>query len=69
MGYPAIAKSMEEFDRRFDDGEDVHELIDISKAKIIRYGKMVCITLNMPKDLINELNSIKKVIGVGRKVH
>jgi len=25
-----IAKSTEEFDRRFDDGEDIHDLIDIS---------------------------------------
>ncbi|MBW1796322.1 MAG: hypothetical protein JRJ38_18210 [Deltaproteobacteria bacterium] len=29
-------KSTEEFDRQFDDGEDVHDLIDMSKSKIIR---------------------------------
>jgi len=33
------ANSTEEFDRRFDDGEDIHDLIDISKAKIVRHGE------------------------------
>ena len=40
-----FAKSTEEFDRRFDEGEDVHDLIDITKATIIRHGKKVRITL------------------------
>ena len=28
-----MAKSTEEFDRRFDDGEDIHDLVDMEKAK------------------------------------
>jgi len=34
MAKKKIANSTEEFDRRFDDGEDIHDLIDLSKAKI-----------------------------------
>jgi hypothetical protein len=36
MSTNKIAKSSEEFDRRFDKGEDIHDLIDITKANIIR---------------------------------
>ena len=39
-----MAKSEEDFDRRFDDGEDIHDPIDISKVRIIRHGKKVLIT-------------------------
>jgi hypothetical protein len=38
-------KNTEEFDRRFDDGEDIHDLVDMSKAKIARHGRKVRITL------------------------
>ena len=34
-----LAKTTQEFDRRFDEGEDIHNLVDMSKAKVIRYGK------------------------------
>ena len=34
------AKSAQEFDRRFDNGEDIHDLINISDAKIMRPGKI-----------------------------
>ncbi len=37
MAKKKIANRTEEFDRRFDDGEDIHDLIDMSKAKIIRH--------------------------------
>jgi len=30
-----LAKNNKEFDRRFDSGEDIHDLIDMSKATII----------------------------------
>jgi len=33
------ANSTEEFDRRFDDGEAIHDLTDISKANIVRHGE------------------------------
>jgi hypothetical protein len=61
-----IAKSTEEFDRRFDDGEDIHDLIDISEAKIIRHGKKVRITLDVAEELIKEIDRIRESIGVDR---
>jgi len=61
-----IAKSTEEFDRRFDDGEDIHELIDISKAKIVRHGRKVRITLDMAEELVREIDNIRDTIGVDR---
>ena len=42
-----MAKSTEEFDRQFDDGEDIHEPIDISKAKIVHHGKKILIALDV----------------------
>jgi len=41
MSKKKLAENTEEFDRRFDDGEDVHDLIDMKNAKIIRHGKRV----------------------------
>jgi biotin operon repressor len=32
MKRKTTGKSSEEFDRRFDSGEDIHELIDMSRA-------------------------------------
>ncbi len=61
-----IAKNTEEFERRFDDGEDIHDLIDMSKAKIIRHGKKVRITLDVAEELVNEIDRIRKSIGVDR---
>ena len=61
-----IAKTAEEFDRRFDEGEDIHDLIDISKAKIIRHGKKIRITLDVAEDLVNEIDKIRESIGVDR---
>jgi hypothetical protein len=61
------ANSTEEFDRRFDDGEDIHDLIDISKAKIIRHGgKKIRITLDMAEELVKEIDGIRDTIGVDR---
>jgi len=59
-------KSTKEFDRRFDDGEDIHDLIDMSKAKIIRHGKKVRITLDVAEELVKEIDRIRKNIGVDR---
>lgn len=36
MSRKKLAKSAKEFDRRFDEGEDIHDLIDTSEAKILR---------------------------------
>ncbi|MDQ7837680.1 MAG: CopG family transcriptional regulator [Thermodesulfobacteriota bacterium] len=60
------ASSVEEFDRRFDEGEDIHHLIDMSKARIIRHGKKVRITLDVAEELVNEIDRIRENIGVDR---
>lgn len=61
-----VAKSAEEFDRRFNEGEDIHDLIDMSKAKIVRYGKKVRITLDIAEGLLQEIDRIRNEIGVDR---
>lgn len=66
MAKKKLIKSTEEFDRRFDEGEDIHNLIDMSKAKIIRHGKKVRITLDVAEELVNEIDRIRESIGVDR---
>ena len=61
-----IAESAKEFDRRFDEGEDFHDLIDVSKANIIRHGKKVRITLDIAEGLLQEIDRIQNEIGVDR---
>ncbi len=60
------AKDTNEFDRRFDAGEDIHELLDMSKASVVRHGKKVRITLDIAESLVNEIDEIRKRIGVDR---
>ncbi|MBI5101240.1 MAG: CopG family transcriptional regulator [Nitrospirae bacterium] len=60
------AKTAEEFDKRFDEGEDIHNLIDMSKATVIRHGKKVRITLDIAESLVNDIDDIRKEIGVDR---
>jgi len=66
MAKNKIAKNTEEFERRFDDGEDIHDFIDMSKARIIRHGKKVRITLDVAEELVNEIDRIRESIGVDR---
>ncbi|MCF8039262.1 MAG: CopG family transcriptional regulator [Desulfohalobiaceae bacterium] len=61
-----LAKSTEEFDDRFDQGEDIHDLLDMSKAKISHPGKKVRITLDVAEDLVKEIDRIRGRIGVDR---
>ena len=61
-----LAKSTQEFDKRFDAGEDIHDLIDMSKAKIVRHGKKVRLTLDVAESLVNEIDEIRQRIGVDR---
>ena len=61
-----IAETAEEFDRRFDNGEDIHDLVDMSKAKIVRHGKKVRITLDVAEDLVNDIDQVREKIGVDR---
>jgi hypothetical protein len=66
MNANKFAKSVEEFDRRFDEGEDIHDLVDMTKAKIIRHGKKVRITIDIAEELIYEIDQIRQSIGVDR---
>jgi hypothetical protein len=61
-----LATSSVEFDRRFDSGEDIHDLIDMSKATVIRQGKKVRITLDVAESLVRDIDEIRKRIGVDR---
>ncbi len=60
------AKTAAEFDRRFDEGEDIHDIADLSKAKITYPGKKVRITLDVPQVLVNEIDNLRQRIGVDR---
>ena len=66
MNKNKYAKNIEEFDRRFDDGEDIHDLVDLTEAKIIRHGKKVRITLDIAEELVQEIDYIRQSIGVDR---
>jgi hypothetical protein len=61
-----LAKSAAEFDRRFDKGEDIHDIVDLSKAKITRPGRKVRITLDMPETLVRDIDDVRERIGVDR---
>jgi len=61
-----LAKNSKEFDKRFDSGEDIHDLIDLSKATVIRQGKKVRITLDVAESLVKDIDDIRKRIGVDR---
>jgi hypothetical protein len=66
MKKKGLAKSASEFDRRFDAGEDIHDLIDMEKAKVIRRVKKVRLTIDVAESLVNELDEIRQKIGVDR---
>jgi len=66
MSKNKYAQSTDEFDRRFDEGEDIHDLIDMNKAKIIRHGRKVRITLDIAEQLVQEIDQIRQGIGVDR---
>ena len=66
MNKKKLAKNTEELDRRFDDGEDVHDLIDMRKAKTIRHGKRVHVTLDIAETLVQDIDQIRESIGVDR---
>ena len=60
------AKSAQEFDKRFDEGEDIHDLIQMSEANIVRHGKKVRVTLDIAEGLLQEIDHIRNKIGVDR---
>jgi len=61
-----LAKTAEEFDRRFDEGEDITDLIDISKAVVTRGDKKVRLTIDVSASLVQEIDDIRMRIGVDR---
>ena len=61
-----IAESAREFDRRFNEGEDIHDLMDISKASVVRHGKKVRITLDIAEELVRDIDRIRHRIGIDR---
>ncbi|MFQ5456616.1 MAG: type II toxin-antitoxin system BrnA family antitoxin [Nitrospirota bacterium] len=61
-----LAKNSMEFDQRFDSGEDILDLIDISKAKLVHHGKKVRITIDIAESLVKEIDDIRQQIGVDR---
>jgi len=62
----AFAKNNEELDRRFDEGEDIHQIVDMSKVKITRPGKKIRLTLDVSESLVRDLDDIRNRIGVDR---
>jgi hypothetical protein len=61
-----LAKNNEEFDARFDKGEDIHDLIDMTEATIEKPGRKVRVTLDISYSLLKEIDDIRKSIGVDR---
>lgn len=66
MKKKTLSKSSLEFDRRFDSGEDIHDLIDMSRATVIHHGKKVRITIDIAESLVKDIDDIRKKIGVDR---
>ena len=66
MSKKKFAKNNEEFDQRFDQGEDIHGLIDLSKAVVSKPNKRVRITLDISRSLVEEIDQIRQSIGVDR---
>ncbi len=60
------AANADEFDRRFDAGEDITDLIDISKARVSHPGRKVRITLDIAESLVRDIDAIRDRIGVDR---
>jgi len=56
----------EEFDRRFDEGEDISEFLDIKKAYRPNLGQRR-VNVDLPNWMIDTLDSEAKRIGVTRQ--
>jgi hypothetical protein len=66
MNKPMPAMTNKEFDQRFDDGEDIHSLIDLSQAVITKPGKKCRITVDVSQPLVDAIDRIRHQIGVDR---
>ncbi|OPX98514.1 MAG: hypothetical protein A4E60_03036 [Syntrophorhabdus sp. PtaB.Bin047] len=60
------AATADEFDRRFDAGEDITDLIDLSRARVSHPGRKVRITLDIAESLVRDIDAIRDRIGVDR---
>ena len=54
-------KSAEEFDRRFNEGEDIHDLIQIRKRTSSVMGRKVRVTLDIAEGLLQEIGIRNKI--------
>ncbi|MBU4462819.1 MAG: CopG family transcriptional regulator [Proteobacteria bacterium] len=61
-----LAETTDEFDKRFDAGEDVTDLIDLSKDRITRSNRKMRITLDIAESLVRDIDTIREKIGVDR---
>jgi hypothetical protein len=66
MAKKRLAETTEEFDKRFDAGEDITDLIDMSRARITRSSRKVRITLDIAESLVQDIDAIREKIGVDR---
>ncbi|TVQ97318.1 MAG: CopG family transcriptional regulator [Desulfovibrionales bacterium] len=66
MTKPMLAMTNEEFDQRFDNGEDTHTLVDLSQAIITKPGKKCRITIDVSQTLVDSIDRIRHQIGVDR---
>ncbi len=57
------ANNTHEFDRRFDNGEDIHDLVDMSKATLIHHRKKVSIALDVAESQVKDVDDIRKNKG------
>jgi hypothetical protein len=61
-----LAETAAEFDKRFDEGEDITGMVDLSKAKMAQPGRKVRITLDIPEALVRDIDAVRQRIGVDR---
>jgi len=66
MTEKSFVKNSDEFDCRFNAGEDIHELVDMSQAAVTRPGRKVRLTLDVSEALVKDLDDIRNKIGVDR---
>lgn len=61
-----LIKNSAEFGHRFDSGEDIHDVIDMSRATVIHHQTKVRITLDVAESLVKDIDQIREQIGVDR---
>lgn len=61
-----LAETAAEFDKRFDQGEDIADIMNLAKVKITHPARKVRITLDIPEALVREIDAVRERIGVDR---